>query len=1706
MKRRLLFLLFVLCVTLTNAQCWKEVSASQNSYTIGIKDNGTLWAWGRNQLGQLGDGSTTDRTVPVQIGTASDWSKIETGYYNSVAIKTNGTLWTWGANESGQLGNGTTLASTVPIQVGTDTNWIECTQGGSFTLALKSNGTLWAWGRGSEGQLGNGTFSASSLPIQIGTDTNWIKVCAGLEQTIALKSNGTLWSFGKGNNGQLGLGSAITSIGVPQQIGTNTTWIDINFTYGHAVAKRANGTIWAWGKNFSGELGINTTTNTFLPTQIGTATDWKSISVGVEHTMALKSNGTLWAWGRNIYGNYGNGTTTQSNVPLQIGTETNWSKVIAGFTYTLAFNDATGLNVWGSNLAGAVFGTGNANSSTIPVALGSCTVNNLNPPTATAIQVYAGSSTLANLIVTGTSIKWYTLASGGLLLSPSTSLVDGTTYYASQTISGVESTARVPVTARKISESTQTFCGTPTVSNLVATPSSGAVPTWYSTPTGGSPLTAATTLSTGTYYVEQSFPTSVTTLQSGYSGVAGVTVQNDGSILTTSYVQNTVRRMNFDGTGFATLLSGLTTPFGIAVQSDSKILIANLGANSIIRTNSDGTGGVSVGSGFSSPYSVAVQSDGKIVVASSGTNSIRRMNADGTGIETLGSGFSGPSGVAVQSDGKIIIADQLNNVIKRMNADGTGIVTLGSGFFLPAGIAVQSDGKIVIADYGNGLVKRMQPDGTGIEVLGTGFFAPFSVFVQNDGNILVADPGGSGSVKRIIVATSSNRVAVNVSILVPSSPTALATQVYAGSGTLANLSVTGTGIKWYAAVTGGTALPASTSLVNGSTYYASQTVSGCESVGRVPVTVRKISESSQSFCGTPTVSTLVATPSTGATAAWYTTPTGGSALTPTTSLSTGTYYVEQTSPLSIETLGSGFTLPSGLAVQGDGKILIADSFNNAVKRMNSDGTAITTLGSGFNRPWGVAVQADGKIVIADYENSLIKRMNADGTGIEILGTGFSAPRSVVVQADGKILVADFGNGAIKRMNADGSGIVSLGGSFVNPAGIAVQADGKILVAETFNNVVKRMNADGTNVEILGSGFSRPWGIAVQADGKILVADSNNSVVKRMNSDGSGIVTVGTGFNQPFALAVQADGKIVVADFLNNAVKRITDVATSNRVAVNVTLTPNSFNTTTISVCGSYTWANNDQTYTASGIYNGTTTNCITERLNLTINPVPAAPNQTMLDQSNAVSANFSGSLSQYQSFTAGVTGSLDSISILHGNPSGTNSSTILTLNVYQGVGVNGLLLGTQTYEYPPSFGFTNVVYDFSGISIVQGQQYTFALSTPTIQFAFLGVDVTGAYNGGIFGPFQPTWDMVFTTYVTPSTNQSFCLGATVANLTAVGSNLKWYATAVGGAPLSTTDVLSTGTYYVSQSTVLCESSRASVSVTIVPNTQNVNLVTACDSYTWANNGQTYTTSGLYTGTTTNCVTEVLNLSIQNSTTYYADADADGFGNPTISVQSCNGAPMGYVALGTDCNDANAAINPNAVDVCYDGIDNDCNGVIDNVGLPGGCTPIVGSLPSVTCGTTLAGWYSTVTANWTNFAQGYRFKITKVDMNTNAPIAAPIIIDRPVNNISLANVPGTTYNSRYMFEIAVRYNNVWQPFFGAPCFLNTPNPVSTIGAQCGSTLTSMNQFISATAIPNVTAYRFRVTRVVGGVPTGASQETTQPSNKFNMAQLSGILFA
>ncbi len=778
------------------------------------------------------------------------------------------------------------------------------------------------------------------------------------------------------------------------------------------------------------------------------------------------------------------------------------------------------------------------------------TASTAAPTTTWATQVYTGDDkTIADIQVTGSNITWYDSPAGGMVLAPTISLLDNGTAYASQTVGGVESSDRLAVTVKRISDNTQTLPPASTVANLVTTPSAGATAQWFSNATGGTALAGTDVLTNGVYYVEQQTVAGVETLTSGFLPY-GVAIQSDGKIVVADFGNNAIKRMDADGTNIVTLGSGFSSPAGLAIQADGKIVVADFGNNAIKRMDSDGTNIVILGSGFNQPAGVAIQADGKIVVADTYNNVIKRMDADGTNIVTLASGFNGPRGVAIQSNGKIVVADSNNNAIKRMDADGTNIVTLGSGFNGSRGVAIQADGKIVVADFGNNAIKRMDADGTNIETLGSGFNVTSGVAIQADGKIVA---GYLGYIKRITEASTSNRVPVNVAISNTAAPTTTwATQVYAGDDkTIADIQVTGSNITWYDSPTGGIVLAPTISLLDNGTAYASQTVGGVESTDRLAVTVKRISDNTQILPPASTVANLVTTPSAGTTAQWFSNASGGTALPGTDVLTNGVYYVEQQTATSIETLGSGFNNPYGVAIQTDGKIVVSDFNNNAIKRMNADGTNIETLGGGFDRPFGVAIQEDGKIVVVDYGNNVIKRMDSDGTNIVTLGSGFTGPLGVAIQADGKIVVA--GSFAIKRMDSDGSNIETLA-SGLFPSGVAIQADGKIVVTEIADGVIKRMDSDGTNIETLASGFFSPYGVAIQTDGKIVVADSFNDVIKRMDSDGTNIETLGSGFFTPFGVAIQADGKIVVADTYNNAIKRITEASASNRVPVNVDVT------------------------------------------------------------------------------------------------------------------------------------------------------------------------------------------------------------------------------------------------------------------------------------------------------------------------------------------------------------------------------------------------------------------------------------------------------------------------------------------------------------------------------------------------------------------------
>ncbi|MEO6755523.1 MAG: choice-of-anchor tandem repeat GloVer-containing protein, partial [Chthoniobacteraceae bacterium] len=214
---------------------------------------------------QPGNGTTIGPALPVTqsfaVFSGGAFTQISSSKTNSggftLGIRTGGTLWGWGNNGNGQLGNGTTTSSTTPVQIGAVTNWKSVSSGASFALAVRLDGTLWAWGLNSSGQVGDGTITQRTSPVQIGAATNWAAVTAGNAHAIALKTDGTLWAWGSNVNGELGQGTsdALTTHTSPVQVGIVTTWSGISAGNNHVLATRTDGTLWAWGLNSSGQVG-----------------------------------------------------------------------------------------------------------------------------------------------------------------------------------------------------------------------------------------------------------------------------------------------------------------------------------------------------------------------------------------------------------------------------------------------------------------------------------------------------------------------------------------------------------------------------------------------------------------------------------------------------------------------------------------------------------------------------------------------------------------------------------------------------------------------------------------------------------------------------------------------------------------------------------------------------------------------------------------------------------------------------------------------------------------------------------------------------------------------------------------------------------------------------------------------------------------------------------------------------------------------------------------------------------------------------------------------------------------------------------------------------------------------------------------------------------------------------------------------------------
>jgi alpha-tubulin suppressor-like RCC1 family protein len=327
---------------------WCQVSAGMKN-SLAVRQNGTAWAWGQNYCGSLGDNTTVSKSSPVLVvGGFTDWCQISAGGFfannerHSVAVRTNGTAWSWGSGTSGSLGDNTTVSKSSPVSViGGFTDWCQVSGGPEGSLGVRTNGTAWGWGSGGSGQLGNNNTNTFSSPVSVvGGFTDWCQISIAESQgthSLAVRQNGTAWAWGNGGDGRLGDNTTVSKSSPVSVVGGFTDWCQVSGGNRFSVGVRQNGTVWTWGYNYRGQLGINSTVDKSSPVSvIGGFTDWCQASAGVGFISAVRTNGTAWSWGQNNYGNLGNNSTSNFSSPVSVvGGFNDWCQVSVGLFHSL---------------------------------------------------------------------------------------------------------------------------------------------------------------------------------------------------------------------------------------------------------------------------------------------------------------------------------------------------------------------------------------------------------------------------------------------------------------------------------------------------------------------------------------------------------------------------------------------------------------------------------------------------------------------------------------------------------------------------------------------------------------------------------------------------------------------------------------------------------------------------------------------------------------------------------------------------------------------------------------------------------------------------------------------------------------------------------------------------------------------------------------------------------------------------------------------------------------------------------------------------------------------------------------------------------------------------------------------------------------------------------------------------------------------------
>jgi alpha-tubulin suppressor-like RCC1 family protein len=352
----------------------RTVSAGEG-FTMVIDESGGLWAMGENGYGQLGngisgyifDGVPNYEIKPIQIKSGIKFRTVSAGGNHSLAIDESGNIWAWGANNYGQLGNGTTTNENLPILVESTTKFVSVSAGGS-SLAIDESGDLWVWGCGS-------SFSAIKKPVHLKYSTKFIAISAGKWHNLALDESGNLWSWGINYSGELGDGSIVSRY-EPVMIQSETKFKYVSAGNSFSLAIDESGNIWAWGYNYTGQLGngdggiISSQDNSSFtkcvlkPEKIETKVKFQTVSAGYAFCLAIDEKGNQWVWGDNVSGQLGYGNAGKALLPVSLKSENQYIAISAGGKHSLAVDEFGNLWAWGDNVSGQLGDSTNSSKST----------------------------------------------------------------------------------------------------------------------------------------------------------------------------------------------------------------------------------------------------------------------------------------------------------------------------------------------------------------------------------------------------------------------------------------------------------------------------------------------------------------------------------------------------------------------------------------------------------------------------------------------------------------------------------------------------------------------------------------------------------------------------------------------------------------------------------------------------------------------------------------------------------------------------------------------------------------------------------------------------------------------------------------------------------------------------------------------------------------------------------------------------------------------------------------------------------------------------------------------------------------------------------------------------------------------------------------------------------------------------------------------